>query len=215
MTTHAVYNLGRLTGYAVLGAAAGAVGGAVDLAGSMAGLQRLAMPIAGVVMILWGIGALLRIKGVKLFAHSTSSGRFGKVVRQAFSVVAKRPPIIRAAAVGGLSAVLPCGWLWAFVITAAGTADPFAGLLVMAVFWAGTVPVLLAIGFGAQTAVMPLGRHAPMLTAILLVVLGVIAIVRRPETSSMILPKVADKAITTVEQVEELDSDSMPCCEDE
>jgi sulfite exporter TauE/SafE len=214
MLTHAVYNGGRLFGYAILGAAAGALGGAVNVAGSMAGLQRVAMPIAGAVMILWGVGALLHIKGVRLFATTAGSGRFSNVVRRLFSVVARRPPIVRALAVGGLSAILPCGWLWAFVITAAGTGAPLSGALVMAVFWAGSVPILLAVGLGAQAAVMPLGRHAPTLTAVLLVVLGVVAVVRRPPTSATILPKLTDRAVTA-EQVEQLDSQDMPCCEDE
>jgi len=215
LASHAVYNGGRLIGYAAIGAAAGAVGGAVNVAGSMAGLQRLAMPVAGAVMILWGLAALLRLRGIRLLGGPATGGTGSAAVRHAFSVVSKKPPMVRAAAIGGLSAVLPCGWLWAFVITAAGTAGPLPGALVMAVFWLGTVPILVAVGLGAQTALMPLRRHAPALTAVLLVVLGVMAIVRRPETSSLILPKITEGAVVTSEQVQQLDADEMPCCDGE
>jgi sulfite exporter TauE/SafE len=50
---HAAYNGARLIGYATLGIAAGSIGQALDLAGSMAGFQRLAAPVAGVTMIVW------------------------------------------------------------------------------------------------------------------------------------------------------------------
>ncbi len=215
LIAHGVYNTGRLVGYLLLGAAAGAIGGVINLAGSLAGLQRIAMPIAGAMMILWGLGAIAQIRGVKFFKSTGGSGKFSQMVRRAFGVVARRPPAIRAAAVGLLSALLPCGWLWAFVITAAGTASPQGGLAVMAAFWAGTVPILLAIGFGAQAMALPFRRHAPMMTAILLVVIGVVAIVRRPETTTSILSKIQNKGINAEERIKDLDSGKMPCCEEE
>lgn len=215
LIAHTVYNSGRLVGYLLLGAAAGAIGGVINLAGSLAGLQRIAMPIAGTMMILWGLGAIAQIRGRKLFGSASGNGRFSRAIRNAFGVVARRPPAVRAAAVGLLSALLPCGWLWAFVITAAGTASIQGGLAVMAAFWAGTVPILLAIGFGAQSMALPFRRHAPLLTAILLVVIGIVAIVRRPETTMSILSRIQNKGLTTEERVKNLDSGQMPCCEDE
>jgi sulfite exporter TauE/SafE len=50
----------------------------------------------------------------------------------------------------------------------------------MAAFWAGTIPALLAVGFGTQLVSAPLRRHVPAVTAILLVSLGLIAILGRP-----------------------------------
>jgi sulfite exporter TauE/SafE len=48
--------------------------------------------------------------------------------------------------VGLLSGLLPCGWLWGFLALAASRGAVFEGMAVMAAFWAGTVPILLAIG---------------------------------------------------------------------
>ena len=95
----------------------------------------------------------------------------------------------------------------------AGT--PLGGAAVMAAFWAGTVPILLAVGFGAQAAAIPFRRHAPLLTAVLLVVIGVVAIVRRPDTTLSIFSRIQAKSAGTVEQVNDLDSGEMPCCEEE
>lgn len=214
LVAHGVYNTGRLVGYLLLGAAAGAIGGVINLAGSLAGLQRIAMPIAGIMMILWGLGSIAQIRGLKILGGSTSTGPFAQVVRRGFGVVAKRPPAIRAAAVGLLSALLPCGWLWAFVITAAGTGSVLGGVAVMAAFWVGTVPILLAVGFGAQAMALPVRKHAPLLTAVLLVAIGVVAVVRRPVTTTSILGKLQGRGVDAEQRIKNLDSGTMPCCED-
>ncbi|HSN56721.1 MAG TPA: sulfite exporter TauE/SafE family protein, partial [Candidatus Sulfomarinibacteraceae bacterium] len=105
------------------------------------------------------------------------------------TLVGDRPPVVRAATVGLLSGVLPCGWLWAFVVVAAGTGSTAAGATVMAAFWAGTVPALLALGFGAQLVSLPLRRHIPVVTAAILVALGLYAIVGRPTTVTAAVAK--------------------------
>ncbi len=219
LASHAVYNGGRLLGYLLLGTAAGAVGAALDVAGSLAGLQRVAMPVAGVVMILWGVVALLQIRGYSIFRHA-GDGPIQRRIRRAFAVASRKPPVVRAATVGLLSALLPCGWLWAFVITAAGTGSAARGTLVMAAFWAGTVPILVAIGVGAQVLAIPLRRFAPSITAVLLVVLGVLAIVGRPPTAAAAIQK--HKKMMEMEQMDAgeaaesaagMEHGELPCCE--
>jgi len=182
LLSHGVYSGGRLLSYVILGLAAGAIGAALDLAGSLAGFQRIAAIGAGVVMIMWGVLALLQIKGVRLFRH-TGSGPLARFVRRGFGAIGGKPPLVRAAAVGLLSGLLPCGWLWAFLVTAAGTGSALGGAAVMTAFWLGTVPALVAVGLGAQLISGPLRRHIPAVTAVLLVALGVFAIVSRPTSA--------------------------------
>ena len=180
LLSHASYSSGRLFTYSIFGVAAGAVGAALDVAGSLAGFQRIAAIIAGITMILWGAFALLQLRGVKIFKHGSGNGRIARVMRRGFSLVSDKPPVVRAGVVGLLSGFLPCGWLWAFVVTAAGTGSALKGAAVMAAFWAGTVPALVAVGVGAQLVSAPLRRHVPTVTAILLVALGLYAILGRP-----------------------------------
>ncbi|MBD3857968.1 MAG: sulfite exporter TauE/SafE family protein [Acidobacteria bacterium] len=180
LLSHAAYSGGRLLTYAAFGLAAGAVGAALDVAGSLAGFQRVAAIIAGVTMILWGVFALLQIRGVRIFKHGSGKGRIAGVLRRGFSLVSDKPPVVRAGVVGLLSGFLPCGWLWAFVVSAAGTGSSLKGAAVMTAFWAGTVPALLAVGLGAQLVSAPLRRHVPAVTALLLVGLGLYAILGRP-----------------------------------
>jgi sulfite exporter TauE/SafE len=180
LLSHAVYSGGRLFTYVVFGIAAGAVGAALDVAGSLAGVQRIAAIVAGTTMILWGVFALLQIRGIRIFKHSSAHGRLSRLLHRGFSLVGDKPPVVRAGVVGLLSGFLPCGWLWAFLVTAAGTGSALEGAAVMTAFWTGTVPALLAVGLGAQLVSAPLRRHVPAVTAILLVCLGLYAILGRP-----------------------------------
>ncbi len=210
LVSHTVYSGGRLLTYAVFGLAAGSVGAALDIAGSLAGFQRVAAVLAGATMILWGILALLQVRGVRVFKHFASSGRISKLLRRGFSLVSDKPPVVRAGAVGLLSGFLPCGWLWAFVVTAAGTGSALEGAAVMAAFWAGTVPALLAVGLGAQLVSGPLRRHVPVVTAILLVSLGLSAILGRPSSVDVAIHKHEKKQSSEVPAPEDA-ADS--CCE--
>jgi sulfite exporter TauE/SafE len=78
---------------------------------------------------------------------------------------------------------LPCGFLYAFVAVAAGTGSAAGGLLVMAAFWTGTLPVMAGLGLIAQRALGPLRRRLPVITASILVVVGLLAVsgVLRPK----------------------------------
>jgi sulfite exporter TauE/SafE len=170
-----MYSLGRLVTYLALGTVAGAVGHAVDLAGSAVGVQRVAVMLAGAVMVGWGSIALLRALGVSLPSLMTlpSLARF---VGGRIKTLRGRPPVVRALAMGLLTTLLPCGWLYAFVVTAAGTASPLMGAAVMGAFWAGTLPVLLGMGVGLERLAGPLRRHVPVATAVAIVVVGLVAL---------------------------------------
>jgi sulfite exporter TauE/SafE len=165
------------------------VGAALDVAGSLAGIQRVAAVIAGATMIAWGVLALLHLRGVTIFRHGSGNGRLSKALRRGFSLVSDKPPLVRASVVGLLSGFLPCGWLWAFVVTAAGTGSALMGAAVMATFWAGTVPALVAVGLGTQLVGGPLRRHVPAVTALLLVALGLFAILGRPASVTAAIHK--------------------------
>src|SRR5687768_4058400 len=66
LAVQAVYQTGRLVSYALLGALAGALGRALDLAGQAAGLGKAAAIVAGAAMVLWGLAAMLEASGLKL-----------------------------------------------------------------------------------------------------------------------------------------------------
>jgi len=81
-------------------------------------------------------------------------------------------PARKAAILGMLTGLLPCGWLWAFVITAGGTASPLTGAVVMFAFWLGTVPAMVGVLGLLGPALARLRARMPMVTAAMLIVLG-------------------------------------------
>lgn len=175
---HAAYHVGRLVTYVTLGAIAGALGSAFDLGGSLVGVQRLAAVVAGGMMVVFGSIAVLRLRGVRV--PKAPVPRFmERLLMRGHEAAASRPPMVRAVATGLLTTLLPCGWLYAFVISSAGTGHAAIGALTMLVFWMGTLPVLVALGTGLRAAAGALGRRLPVVTASAVVVVGLATIVMR------------------------------------
>jgi len=51
-----------------------------------------------------------------------------------------------------LNGLLPCGFVYFFAITAAATADPLWGALVMFIFGISTIPAMFSLGFLSSLA---------------------------------------------------------------
>jgi uncharacterized protein len=175
--SHLAYHAGRLVTYTLLGAIAGSIGAAIDLAGSAAGVGRVAGVIAGLVMVAWGAVLLLRAGGVPI--GRILPARLTARASCSLARLKERPPIARALLIGLASTLLPCGWLYAFVVMAAGTGSALGGAMLMLAFWAGTVPLLLGLGVGVQRISHHLRRHVPIISALVLVVLGVAGVATR------------------------------------
>lgn len=175
---HAAYNLGRLASYTFLGITAGAVGHALNTAGSLAGIQRTAAIAAGVLMIAWGSYSVLAALGMRVPAATAPEG-WSRAMGSVLLRLKEQPPLIRAAATGVTTTLLPCGWLYAFVVTAAATGSASRGALVMSVFWLGTLPVMLAVGIGARRMLGSFGSRMPIVSGATIIVLGFLSIAGR------------------------------------
>jgi sulfite exporter TauE/SafE len=78
----------------------------------------------------------------------------------------------RSYLIGTLTGLLPCGWLWAFVIAAAGTASVTGGAAVMFAFWLGTVPAMVGLLRVTGPLLARIRVRMPAITAVALIVLG-------------------------------------------
>jgi uncharacterized protein len=175
---HAAYNLGRLTTYVVLGASAGAIGRAIDLAGKAAGVGQIAGALAGGLMLVWALSLLMDHAGVS-WLRVRLPRRIERTISATLARLRAKPPLLRAALLGLSSTLLPCGWLYAFAISASGTGSALGGAMVMAVFWAGTVPMMLGLGMGVQHLSARLRRHLPVVTAVALFAVGLAGVFNR------------------------------------
>jgi sulfite exporter TauE/SafE len=174
----AAYSAGRLTAYATLGAIAGAAGAGLNRLGDIAGIARPATIVAGTLLVIWGAATLLALMGVRVPALSVPPG-LASFVARAVRAVRAMPDGLRGFALGLFSAALPCGWLYAFVATSAAAGSATGGAIVMAAFWAGTLPAMVAVGLGAQRLLGPVRRRLPVVTAVVMIVIGMLTVAGR------------------------------------
>jgi hypothetical protein len=132
------YNIGRMLTYATLGAAVGAVGQGIAIAGYQ---QALSISI-GVLLLL----SLLVPKFI------SSHGWIGKFIsplfsklRQSLSQLLKQDGKSSLFTIGLLNGLLPCGLVYMGLAGAAATGAIWKGALFMFVFGSGTLPVMLSL----------------------------------------------------------------------
>lgn len=189
------YSIGRLISYSLVGVLFGSLGMVLNQSLAWSRWQQVATAVAGGLMIVVGLIALARHLGCQIrlpkFAGPLER-LLGRVVRRARTM----SPLRRAWMVGLASSLMPCGWLYVFALAAAGTASPLWGGLVMAVFWAGTLPimVILGIGWGQLTAKLSHAWRAqvPLAMALLVVFIGLFTVFFRSPVS--LAPMIAQQA---------------------
>jgi hypothetical protein len=199
-----------LISYTALGAAAGAAGRFLNIAGALAGIRPVAAILAGAAMVTFGIITLLQARGVAIgqFALPNSWLRF---MQRGHRIAMQRPPVVRAISIGLLTTLLPCGWLYAFAVTAAGTGSPLRGAIAMVAFWAGTLPMLVTLGVGVRGALGPIGRRLPTLTVVGLIVAGLFTLSSRAALDPLSLAGKLDASMKTAASVPA--PHTAPCCQ--
>lgn len=143
---HLLYSFGRVFTYSILGAIFGALGGVVLFSNNANGILLI---VAGIAMVLAGLSLMGKIKFLTLIEHSFSSSPFYK---KTFQKILHSQSNVSFFLLGMLNGLLPCGFVYFFAITAASTADPLSGALVMAIFGMSTIPAMFGVGFLASLA---------------------------------------------------------------
>jgi sulfite exporter TauE/SafE len=179
LTGHLAYHGGRLAAYVTLGAIAGTVGAGLDRAGEWAGVQRAAGWVAGALLVLWGLALLanaLDVRVLPALVRGSVPDRSARLIGGLLVRFQRQTQGVRAGLLGLLTGLLPCGWLYAFVVSAAGTGSAWRGAGFMALFWLGTVPALVAIATGMRRASGALQRRLPVVSAVVVIAFGVVAL---------------------------------------
>lgn len=153
------YAAGRITTYAVLGSVAGALGGAVELAGALVGVRRAALILAGAVLVAWALIALSDLAwfrtGGSLFAGVAGrlKGRVPNLPAVARQRLAPGAKVGHPFATGLFLGLLPCGFLYSAVIAAVALGGPLEGAAALALFGIGTTPALLGVSLADELLV--------------------------------------------------------------
>jgi sulfite exporter TauE/SafE len=174
LRAHAMYNVGRLASYLLLGAVAGLVGAGVSRAGALVGVSRAATLLAGALMVGWALSTIAAQRGLSIGSPRAPLA-WQRALGRVLHSVREQPIAVRAGLTGLFTTLLPCGWLYVFVATAGGTGSVTSAMATMALFWLGTVPALVAVGIGAQTLLAPFRRRLPMFSAAVVLVMGLLS----------------------------------------
>ncbi|MDQ1340075.1 MAG: uncharacterized protein QG567_1232 [Campylobacterota bacterium] len=164
IAAHVLYSFGRIFTYAVLGAIFGYLGSVVKFGNDTNGILFV---IAGVVMILAGLSLMGKMKFLSFIEHSVSNSGW---YRSSFRKFLSSKSLYSFFVIGVLNGLLPCGFVYFFAITAASTASPFYGAVVMMIFGLSTIPALLSLGLFAGLLKKIKFRNIMMTIASILVV---------------------------------------------
>ena len=165
--SHLAYNLGRVTTYTIIGMIFGFIGQTISFTMTTRGALLVAV---GVLMILTGLSLLGNFKFLN--SANWSISKYGWF-QTSFKKLLSSKSIGSFYLLGILNGMLPCGPVYAFAIAAAGTASPFWGAIVMAVFGLATIPALFFLG--SVTKLLQRGQWRDMMLkvgAILVILYG-------------------------------------------
>ena len=212
LTSTTLYHIGRLVTYTLAGCVAGLIGSVIDIGGDTLGIQVAAARIVGAVMITIGVLKLWAMWAGRSKSVAVAPSGVGKLLVKLRPYVFRLPIPGRAFATGLLTTLLPCGWLYLFALIAAGTGSPMRGAIVMAAFWVGSVPALVALVAGLRVLSLRYARLVPALAAVMLIFAGCFTASGRGFAGLDALDELKSSG-TTIEQVERAGEKTLPCCQ--
>jgi hypothetical protein len=150
---HALFNLGRTAGYALVGLLLGGVGALVFDAASFASAAGLVRGVAGV-----AAGAFILVVGATYAAGGAGhgptipglSGVFGRLSGLLTAHVDRWVGGPRIVGLGMVHALLPCPILYPVYLYALARGSPLAGAVSLAAVGLGTFPTLFASGLAVD-----------------------------------------------------------------
>ncbi len=179
-----VYNTGRIITYMLLGAIFGMLGKGLH----MAGFQLWASIVIGILMIVMVVVPLVFKKLPTL--NNVFEGYSARLLG-GFRNMFRNGGMPSLFGIGLLNGILPCGLVYVAVAGAINTGDVLSAMLYMALFGAGTIPVMLAVSIAGTMISLNLRIFVNKLSPYVIVLLGVLFILRG---LSLGIPYISPKA---------------------
>ena len=158
---------GKLVSHTVLGAALGALGGAVQFG---SGTRAAAQITAGVLMVMLAL-AQLGVPGFRRFTIEPPAAWTRLVRARARSSSAFAPAVLGVATV-----LIPCGVTLSVELLAVASGSPLVGAATMAVFVLGTAPLFAVLGYAARRAATGLKGRLAIATGVVVLVVGLVTV---------------------------------------
>ncbi|MFL0196764.1 sulfite exporter TauE/SafE family protein [Clostridium sp. WILCCON 0269] len=177
----AIYNIGRVISYTIIGGVVGGIGQVLTLSGIFKGIIPI---IGGIFMIIMAIN-LLGIFPVLRYLN-ISMPKF--VVNRIVEKNSSTSPLI----VGLLTGLMPCGPLQMIQLYALSTRSAIYGAASAFIFTLGTIPGLFAFGTFSAIISKKFSRYILKFSAALVIVLGIVMIGRGLALTGVVFPAFLD-----------------------
>ncbi len=143
-----LYNSGRLLTYSLLGAAAGSAGSIFALTETLRTPSSLLMIGTDLLVITLGLIAAGFLPGIspRLLEFAVPHALFARALKR----IKDLPMALGAFLPGVIFGLLPCGLVYAMLLSATQSGGLIQGALLMAAFALGTLPALLLFSGGAH-----------------------------------------------------------------
>ncbi len=142
-----LYNGGRIVTYVLLGGLFGLLGGVLQLAGWQQGLSIAA---GGVIMLSAVLGLLHR-----RLPLASVPARGVAAVKRGLGALLRQQSLAGLFLVGLLNGLLPCGFVYLALAGSLTMGRPVEGMAYMALFGAGTVPLMLSTALFGRLLLRP------------------------------------------------------------
>lgn len=180
---HLLYNFGRIITYTLIGGFMGATGSFTVVTANMAGLQKLVLIFAGILIVVMGLAMGGWLPVGRIFGDSDGMTDF---IAKGFKKLSSYKSTFVYLPLGLLLGLLPCGPVYTALIGAAraGMEAPTAfdgiitGMGLMLAFGVGTVPALLLVGRLASMRWLKSRSIIYKTGAVLMILMGIYFIVK-------------------------------------
>jgi sulfite exporter TauE/SafE len=178
-----VYSAGRIFTYAFLGAAAGFAGfWLAHISNQLIHAQAILSILAGMLLMVQGCHGLGVIPGRLGRPLPGQSGAGATCLAGSFvRPFLASPRGYHVFIAGMLNGLLPCGLVYGYLALASSSASLPYGVIAMACFGAGTVPLMVLTGLSASTLTLAARRGLFRVAGVCVLVTGLGAVVRGVE----------------------------------
>ncbi|UOF01566.1 sulfite exporter TauE/SafE family protein [Bdellovibrio reynosensis] len=165
------YHLGRMISYIVLGVMAGFFGN-IFLKSQFVELRWIsAILLSGFLFV---SGTALLFPKLQIYLSQFSVSHFAlKLIKKLQAFHLKRSGVV----VGLLTALLPCGWLYTYVMAAVATQSPESGGLTMLLFWLGGLPVLCTVPLMVRSTINSAGLNQKRIAGGILIAASIYSLI--------------------------------------
>ena len=166
-----LYNFGRVLMYVMLGCVAGLAGRGLVLAGA----QRVVTIAVGVLLLL---SVVLPAVFARFLPAFTLPARITGGILTLLGGLMRRSSWAGLLVIGALNGLLPCGFVYMGLAAALTLGDVSRGMLFMAGFGVGTIPVMLAIALAGRKIQEGVRRMLLRMVPLVTVALAILLVLR-------------------------------------